>query len=102
LFEPDGDGLRWTEEGRLRFGGHDGPAGRRLAVVPAGGGWLVKFADGRPFHPLVLDEPVRHACGEDRYDGRYRLRDPDTLEVRWRVTGPSKDLEIETTYRRVP
>jgi hypothetical protein len=48
----------------------------------------------------VLDRPVEHLCGEDRYDGEYRLLDPDTLLVRWRVTGPAKDLEIETTYRR--
>jgi hypothetical protein len=70
--------------------------------VPAADGWLVEFPDGRPFHPLVLDEPVEHACGNDRYDGEYRLTDPDTLEVRWRVTGPEKDLEIEATYRRSP
>jgi Family of unknown function (DUF6314) len=99
-FTPAGAGLRWTEEGRLRFGPHEGPAGRRLAIVPAAGGWLVEFADGRPFHPLVLGEPVEHACGDDRYAGEYRLPDPDTLEVRWRVTGPAKDLEIESTYRR--
>jgi len=94
--------LRWTEHGHLRFGAHDGPAARRLAIVPAGSGWLVEFADGRPFHPLVLDRPVEHLCGGDRYDGEYRLLDPDTLVVRWRVTGPAKDLEIETTYRRAP
>jgi len=102
-FVPDGAGLLWTEEGRIRFGGHEGPAGRRLAIVPEGSGWLVAFADGRPFHPLDLEGgPVEHRCGADRYAGAYRLRDPDTLEVRWRVTGPRKELEIETTYRRAP
>ena len=70
--------------------------------MPAETGWLVAFADGRPFHPLVLDGPVEHLCGEDRYAGEYRLLDPDTLAVRWCVTGPAKDLEIETTYRRAP
>jgi hypothetical protein len=102
-FEPAGDGLRWTEQGRVRFAGHEGPAGRRLAIVPAGGGWLVQFEDGRPFHRLDLEGgPVEHLCGADRYVGAYRLRDADTLDVRWRVTGPRKDLEIETTYRRAP
>jgi hypothetical protein len=43
---------------------------------------------------------VEHECGADRYAGTYRLRDDDTLDVRWRVTGPHKDLEIETTYHR--
>jgi uncharacterized protein DUF6314 len=97
---PAGEGLRWTEEGRLRFGTHEAPAGRRLAIVPAAGGWLVEFADGRPFHPLVLGEPAEHECGADRYRGLYRLLDPDTLQVCWRVTGPEKDLEIETVYCR--
>ena len=102
-FEPDGAGLRWTEEGLVQFGAHAGPARRRLAIVPAGDGWQVRFADGRPFHALDLEGgPVEHACGADRYAGAYRLRDPDTLEVRWRVTGPRKDLEIATTYRRAP
>jgi hypothetical protein len=100
-FEPDGEGLRWVEAGTIRFAAHEGPAGRRLAIVPAGGGWVVEFADGRPFHPLDLaGGPVEHLCGADRYAGSYDLRDPDTLEVRWRVTGPHKDLTIETTYRR--
>jgi hypothetical protein len=98
--EPDGDGLRWVESGEVRFGAHAGPAGRTLAVVPAGDGWAVQFADGRPFHPLDLDGgAVEHLCGADRYAGRYRL-DGDTLDVRWHVTGPDKDLEIETTYVR--
>jgi hypothetical protein len=104
-FTPDGDGLRWTEQGRIRFGDHDGPAGRRLSIAPAGDGWLVAFDDGRPFHALDLAGGacvVEHVCGADRYDGEYRLRDPDTLEVTWRVTGPRKDVEIVTRYRREP
>jgi hypothetical protein len=85
----------------VRFGAHEGPARRTLAIVPAAGGWAVEFPDGRPFHPLDLDgRPVEHLCGADRYTGAYRLRDDDTLEVRWRVTGPAKDLEIESTYLR--
>jgi hypothetical protein len=102
-FEPDGERLRWTERGRIRFGGHAGPARRTLALASAADGWLVEFADGRPFHRLSLDgEPVEHLCGADRYAGSYRLRDADTLDVRWRVTGPRKDLEIAATYRRAP
>jgi hypothetical protein len=64
----------------------------------------VAFADGRPFHTLDLTAggcAVEHRCGGDRYDGAYRLTGPDTLEVDWRVTGPRKDLEIRTTYRRI-
>jgi hypothetical protein len=102
-FAPDGEGLRGTERGRIRFGGHEGPAARELSIAPAAGGWLVAFADGRPFHALDLAGgacAVGHVCGDDRYEGEYRLGDRDTLEVRWRVTGAGKDLEITTTYRR--
>jgi hypothetical protein len=102
-FEPDDARLRWTERGRIRFGGHQGPAGRALVITPAAGGWLVEFEDGRPFHRLDLDgRPVEHRCGADRYTGVYRLRDRATLDVRWRVTGPRKDLAISATYRRAP
>jgi uncharacterized protein DUF6314 len=102
-FAPDGGRLRWSEHGRIRFGGHDGPAGRELSIAPAGDGWLVAFGDGRPFHTLDLATgmcAVEHLCGDDRYDGEYRLTSPDTLEVDWRVTGPGEDLDISATYRR--
>ena len=98
-----GDGLTWAEEGRLVTEGHAGPARRTLRIVPAGGGWEVLFEDGRPFHPLDLDGgdcTVVHLCGRDRYDGTYRMAGDDTLFVRWRVTGPAKDLDIRSEYRR--
>ena len=103
VFAPEGDGLLWREQGRLRLGAYDGPATRTLRIVPDGTGWLVRFADGRPFHPLDLREgtcAVAHPCGEDRYEGVYRVSGPDELEVRWCVRGPAKDGVIETRYRR--
>jgi Family of unknown function (DUF6314) len=103
VFAPEGDGLLWREQGRLRLGAYDGPAARTLRIVPDGAGWLVRFADGRPFHPLDLRDgacEVAHPCGEDRYDGIYRLVGPDELDVRWRVRGPEKDARIASLYRR--
>jgi hypothetical protein len=103
VFAPDGDGLLWREEGRLRLGAYDGPATRTLRIVPEDGGWMVRFADGRAFHPLDLREgacAVEHPCGEDTYDGVYRVAGPDELEVRWRVRGPAKDGVIASRYRR--
>lgn len=100
---PDGHGLTWAEEGCLVTEGHAGPARRSLRIAPAGGGWEVLFEDGRPFHPLDLAGgacTVVHLCGRDRYDGTYRLAGADTLFVRWRVTGPAKDLDIRSEYRR--
>ena len=77
--------------------------GEFLRIVPDGAGWLVRFADGRPFHPLDLREggcAVAHPCGEDRYEGEYRVAGPDELEVRWRLRGPAKDGRIASRYRR--
>lgn len=100
----DGDGLTWTEEGHLVTAGHAGRARRAMRIVPAGdGGWEVLFEDGRPFHPLDLtggDCTVVHPCGRDRYDGNYRMDGADLLLVRWRVTGPAKNLDIRSEYRR--
>ena len=91
---PDG---RWVEEGALDFGPHHGPARRELRIVDR----EVRFADGRPFHPLDLTgAPVEHLCGEDRYLGRFRLLGPDALDVVWEVTGPHKHQRIDTSYRR--
>jgi hypothetical protein len=91
---PDG---RWVEEGTLDFGPYHGPARRELRIV----GSEVRFADGRPFHPLDLTgAPVEHLCGDDRYAGEYRLVAPDRFDTRWRITGPTKDQRIDTSYRR--
>jgi hypothetical protein len=91
---PDG---RWVEEGTLDFGPYRGPARRELRIV----GGEVRFADGRPFHPLDLTgAPVEHLCGDDRYLGRFRRLGPDALDVVWEVTGPRKQQRIDTSYRR--
>jgi hypothetical protein len=103
-FEPEGDRLRWAEAGRMRFADHDGPAARRLSIAGGPEGWTVEFDDGRPFHPLDLATgacAVEHRCGDDLYAGEYRLLGPDALDVGWRVSGPRKQQEIHTTYRRI-
>ena len=94
----------WHERGRLQLGAHDGPAERTLRLEPAAhGAWEVRFADGRPFHPLDLatgSDDVTHLCGADTYHGRYAVQGPDRFTVTWRVTGPHKDDLIETRYDR--
>jgi hypothetical protein len=104
-FAPGGPGLRWSEAGRLDFGGHAGPAHRALEVVPGAAGWEVRFDDGRAFHPLDLScghAEVEHACGEDHYAGSYDVPEADVLVVRWHVTGPAKDIVIVSRYERLP
>jgi Family of unknown function (DUF6314) len=96
--------LIWHEHGRLRLAGHDGPAGRTLRLEPAAtGAWEVRFADGRPFHPLDLasgSDDVTHLCGADTYHGRYAVEGRDRFTVTWRVTGPRKDDLIVSVYER--
>jgi hypothetical protein len=102
-FAPDDGGLDWLETGRLRLGGYEGPARRRLRVAREDGAWMVRFDDGRPFHPLVLRGErceVTHPCGEDTYAGAYVVLGPDAFDVAWRVRGPAKDQQIESRYRR--
>ena len=106
-FTPDPeapDTIVWREQGRLRLGAHDGPAQRTLRIEPAGGGeWWVRFADGRPFHPLDLTAghcDATHFCGPDVYHGRYEIEDGDRFTVTWRITGPRKDDVIASVYDR--
>jgi hypothetical protein len=102
-FAPDGDGLRWSESGRMTIGGYDGPARRELRVVREDGGWAVRFADGRPFHRLDLRDGhavLEHPCGDDRYRGELVVRGPDAFAVDWTVTGPGKAQRLSARYER--
>jgi hypothetical protein len=104
-FSPLGDGLAWSESGRLTVGAYDGPARRELVLAPAGDAWEVRFSDGRPFHELDLAGGacrVEHPCGDDRYRGEYALRGRDAFEVAWTVRGPRKDQRISSRYERAP
>lgn len=102
-FTPGDGGIAWEEHGRLRLGDYDGPARRVLSIVAHDGAWVVRFEDGRHFHPLDLRTGgcrVSHPCGADAYAGEYMVLGPDRLDVRWRVRGPGKDQRIDSRYRR--
>jgi hypothetical protein len=98
--------LRYAEQGRLRYGGHAGPAGRALLWLPAPGGAAdVRFADGRAFYLADLRSgswQADHRCGRDLYLVSYLVLAGDRLEERWRATGPGKDYQIVTTLTRLP
>lgn len=103
-FTPDAAGLRWWEEGTMTFGAHEGPATRELLLREEDGRWVVRFDDGRLFHPLDLDAgrcAVEHPCRADLYTGDFHVVDDDTLDVVWQVRGPRKDLRLASRYRRV-
>ena len=100
-FEPDGEGLTCREEGVLRFRGVDYAAGRiSLWRFPGGGRIAVRYDDGRPFHEFDADEPrAVHDCGADRYEVSYDFAWQSWIS-RWIVTGPDKDYQMTTRYRR--
>src|ERR1700761_3349486 len=95
---------RYEEQGRLRLGGYDGSAHRALDLIATdGGGVAVHFPDGRPFIELSLGTgacQAVHQCRLDRYDLRFEVGSRDLLIGRWLVTGPAKDYEARTTWRR--
>lgn len=103
-FDTDGAGLVLTEAGRLRLRAYTGPAFRRsLYRFPAPARAEVRFGDERPFHTLDLTEgacTAIHRCGADIYRGAFRTIGPDTLLVRWTITGPRKDAVLTSRYRR--
>ncbi len=88
----------------MTLGAYLGEAIRRYLFRFAGAGTaMVSFEDGRPFHRLELRNGlarVRHDCGPDLYEGRYRLLGPDQWLLSWRITGPRKRQLITSRYRR--
>lgn len=105
-FVADGSGIRWIEHGTVQLAGYVGEASRELEIVPdpVGDGWLVRFDDGRPFHPLDLRSgscDAVHPCRADRYVGQVRATSSASFEVDWQVTGPAKDQRIRTRYARL-
>jgi hypothetical protein len=96
------DGVSWWEQGTLHWAGVTRPVSRRLHLEPGPDGWLVRFSDGRVFHPWRPGEPVEHPCRADLYRGIVVVS-PDRQELRtlWDVTGPAKDQRLLTRCRRI-
>jgi hypothetical protein len=96
--------LAYVESGELSIGSHRGPARRSLLLVDAGDGAAdVRFADGREFYRLDLrcgSCTAAHPCRADRYDVTVTRLSADSYVETWRVTGPEKDYELQTTYTR--
>lgn len=96
--------LSYLEEGELRFGGHRGPATRRLLwrALP-GGPADVRFPDGRRYCLVDLRPgswDARHPCGRDLYRISYRVLGPDQFQEHWLVRGPAKEYEAAATLTR--
>lgn len=104
VFIAEGADLLYREEGRLSFGAHEGPALQSYRYsFPDAGRAAVTFGDGRFFHDLDLSGGAWacvHLCDPDRYEGAFTVRGPDSWRVVWRVSGPRKDLVLDSSYRR--
>ncbi|MFE2376298.1 DUF6314 family protein [Streptomyces sp. NPDC059398] len=99
-----GAGLRHVEHGEFTWGGVTRPASREHLFEPADdGAAFVRFADGRPFHPLDLRAGhcvADHPCAEDVYRGEFSVLSEDSWRVTWTVLGPAKDLRLVTLHHR--
>lgn len=103
--EVPGAGLRHVERGEFTWDGETRAASREHLFEPAGdGAAFVRFADGRPFHPLDLRDGscvADHPCAEDVYRGEFIVLAADRWRVVWRVRGPAKDLRLVTLHHRI-
>ena len=104
VFAAAGRDLFYHESGAMDFAGVRGTAHRSFRYsFPEASRAEVFFADGRPFHSMDLtagESCFNHSCPPDVYEGSCRLISPETWQLRWRVTGPKKDLLLETSYQR--
>jgi len=108
----DDGGLRFREEGTVRWpasagGTFTGPATREYLLRPTDSpdAMDMVFPDGRPFHRMSFSADAGqdgHWCDPDTYRVTYSLRGPDEFSYVWDVTGPRKDLLLETVLRRQP
>jgi hypothetical protein len=95
------DHVRWSEQGVMRWPGHEVPVSRELDVRLADGAWVVHFADGRVFHPWLVGEQIDHPCAPDHYRGRVEVApDRSAWTVVWHSTGPAKDYVLTTRHTR--
>jgi hypothetical protein len=100
---PDGEGLRYAEQGLLTLGQAKMQASRvYLWRLEGATGVRVLYEDGRPFHRFdwgrteCADE---HRCGEDHYAVRYSFA-AESWHAHWRVRGPRKDYASTSRYLR--
>jgi len=98
-------GLRYREDGEMDLGELTVQTEREYiyGFLADGGVAEVRFADGRFFHVLDLSKGmvrVEHQCGDDLYQGVFRVLTEQAWLSVWRVTGPKKSQVITTHFIR--
>lgn len=102
-FTPDGDGLRWDEEGIACWGSHRGPAFRCYRIDAVNAEVTVTFPDGRVLCRLDLGAGQardEHPCSPDTYYVQLTVTGHGSIDYTWDVTGPAKDLLLTTALTR--
>lgn len=103
----DGEGgdYVYSEEGDLSFGDYRETAHRTyLYTFPEPHVAEVLFDDGRPFYRLDLSDgywTVDHVCDNDAYRGAFRADGPNVWRSNWYITGPDKEIVLDSRYQRV-
>jgi hypothetical protein len=110
FIEMDDGALRFHEQGTVRWatpGGEPffGPAQRTyiLRSSDTPDALEVYFADRRPFHRmsfLTADASENHWCDPDTYRVEYSLVSQDEYRYSWNVSGPAKNLLLESVLHR--
>ncbi len=104
----DGDDLIYRERGELVLGDHREDIDRTFHYKfpdRKGAPHLaqVHFAGGGIFHPLDLStglHKVVYEGEEDTYRGTFSVENGDIWNVNWFVTGPSKEIIIDSRLQR--
>lgn len=104
MFQAEGDGLVYRENGvlRLRHGAFKASRVYRYNF-PALHCAEIFFDDGSRFHALDLSSgicEVEHQCGADSYRGQFLVVGFNEWHVDWQVLGPRKDQILESRYLR--
>ncbi len=101
---PESDNLGYTETGELETATGVFAATRELQYTFMGPDLAeVRFNDGGFFHVMDLSNGisrVEHTCGDDFYQGLFRVLDDENWLSVWRVSGPRKNQVITTRYKR--
>lgn len=76
-------------------------ASRRYQYQIDGDVISVNFEDGKLFYQFTCDQlphvSFDHLCGDDHYSGQLFI-EGNTWKTVWKVSGPKKNLTIETEY----
>jgi hypothetical protein len=89
----------WTESGTMTWTGGSVPVSRSLTIERDGTSWVVRFADGRDFHPWRPGVEVVHDCAPDTYRG-FVTGSPAAWDVVWEASGPTKDYRMASRLTR--